>query len=105
MTNCPKMTKATENKGVKSEAPSHGTKVEAQRLRRPHLFGSTACWSADARSASALPEPRAGLGRLRPYVCSVQDGCRPVQLPGRAVSARPQPLRQRRGAAISSLVG
>ncbi len=35
---------------------------------------STACWSWDARSPSASPEPQTGLGQLHLYLWSVQHG-------------------------------
>ncbi len=35
---------------------------------------STACWSRDARSPSASPEPQPGLGQLRPHPRSMQQG-------------------------------
>ena len=50
------------------------TNVGRPRWTSPSM-PSTACWSWDARSPSASPEPETGLGQLHPNLRSVQHGC------------------------------
>ncbi len=59
---------------------------------------STACWSWDARSPSASPEPQPGLGHLRLHPWSMQHGCTEPRLhkrgqpPGSGLGKRRWPV-------------